>query len=90
MTGLEEVTTPLPVPRLDLRGDFFLGGTSPRVTTAFLEGGLSFSLGFLFETLATVLGANENTPSFSFTFLSSSFLRAAAALTLCLTASISA
>ena len=88
MTGPEEVITPLPVPRLDLKGGFFLGGTSTGVMATFLEGQSSFSSGFLSVTLAMVLGTDEDTPSFSFYFLSSSFFRAVAALTLCLAASI--
>ena len=64
MTGPEEVITPLLAPQLDLRGNFFLGGISPGVMATFLEGRSSFSSGFLFVTLATVLGANEDTPPF--------------------------
>ena len=90
MMGPEEVITPLLAPRLDLRGDFFLGGTSTGVMATFLEGRSSFVSGFLFETLATVLGAYEDTPSsFSLAFLSSSFLQAVEALTLFLAVSIS-
>ena len=89
MTGPEEVITPLPTPWLGLRGDFLFGETSPGVMAAFLVGRLSFPSGFLYETLETVLGADEDPPFVSFTFFSSSFLQAAAALTLCLADSIS-
>ena len=58
--------------------------------TAFLGGQSSFSSAFLLaEPLETALGAYEDAPSFPLALFSSSFLRAAVALTLCLVASIS-
>ena len=88
---LVEVIIPLPMPRLDLRGDFFLGCASPRVTVAFLGGWLSFLSTFLLaEPLETALGVDEDAPSFPLALLYSSFLWVTAALTLCLATSISA
>ena len=59
MMGLEEVITPLLAPWLGLKGDFLFGEASSRVTAVLFDEWSSFLLGFLFETLLTVLGANE-------------------------------
>ena len=59
MMGPEEVITPLPAPWLGLKGDFLFGEASPRVTIVLFDGRSSFLSGFLFETLLTVLGADE-------------------------------
>ena len=75
--GPDVVISPLPAPWLGLGGDDFLGSLSLGVTVTFLEGGLSFSSAFLLGTpFSTALGADEDTPSFPFSFFSSSFLRA--------------
>ena len=67
-----------------------MGCASLRVMTAFLGGWSSFPTAFLLaETLETTLEADEDAPSYPLALLSSSFLRAAIALTLCLAASIS-
>ena len=89
MTGPEEVIIPLPEPWLGLRDDFPFGEASPGVTTILFDGWSSSSSGFLYETLLTDLGTDEFPSSVAFASLASSFLRAAVALILCLTASIS-
>ena len=67
-----------------------MGCASPGVTTAFSGGQSSFPTAFLLaEPLETTLGADEGAPSFPLALLSSSFLRVAITLTLCLAASIS-
>ena len=89
MTGPEEVITPLPEPWLGLRGDFLFEEASPGVTAVLFYERSSSASGFLFETLLTVLGADE-VPSFvPFASFASFFLRAAATLILCLSAFIS-
>ena len=85
MTGLEEVITPLSAPWLGLRGDFLFGEASLGVTTVLFDARSSSLPGFLFETLLMALGVDE----VPFTSFTSSFLRVAAALILCLAASIS-
>ena len=89
MTGPLEVITPLPAPWLGLRGDFLFREASPKVTAVLFDGQSSSPSGFLFETLLTVLGADEVHSSVPFANFASSFLRATATLILCLTASIS-
>ena len=89
MTRLEEVITPLPTPWLGLKGDFLFREASPGVTAVLFYGRSSFSSGFLFETLLTVLGVDKVPSSVPFANFASSFLRATATLILCLTASIS-
>ena len=89
MTGLEEVITLLPAPWLGLRGDFLFGEASPGVTTVLFDGRSSSPSSFLFETLLMALGVDEVPFFVSFASFTSSFLRVAAALILCLAASIS-
>ena len=88
MTRLEEVITPLPTPWLGLKGDFLFGEASPGVTAVLFYGRSSFPSGFLFETLLTVLGADEVPSSPPFASFTSSFLWVVAALILCLAASV--
>ena len=84
MTGPEEVITLLPEPWLGLRGDFYFGEASPGVMAVLFNGRSSSPSGFLFETLLTVLGADEVPSSAPFASFTSFFLRAAATLILCL------
>ena len=93
MIEFDVVIIPLLASWLGLGGDDFLGSLSPRLTDTFLGGQSSFPSAFhLGAYFSTTLGADEGTPSFPFTFFSSSFLHAVAAPTyaLCLVASISA
>ena len=79
----EEVITPLPAPWLGLRGDFLFREVSSGVIAVLFYGRSSFPLGFLFETLVTVLAVDE-VPSFvPFASFASSFLRVTVALILC-------
>ena len=70
MTGPEEVITPLPEPWLGLRGDFLFEEASLGVMAVLFNRQSSSPLGFLFETLLMVLGADEvpsSVPFASFT-----------------------
>ena len=89
MMGPEEVITPLPEPWLGLRGDFLYREASLGVMAVLFNGRSSSPSGFLFETLLTVLGADEVPSSVPFTSFASFFLRVAATLILCLSAFIS-
>ena len=89
MTGPKEVITPLLAPWLGLRGDFLFGEASPGMTTVLFYGRSSSPSSFLFETLLMVLGSDGVSSFIPFASFTSSFLRAAAALILCLAASIS-
>ena len=77
VTGPVSVINPLPAPWPGFEGDNVLGCLSPRVTVPFWRWRSSFPLVFLLGApFSTTLGADEDAPSFPFSF--SSFLHVVA------------